>query len=152
MSKFVATSSRNNSAPNGAVIDILQQIYSNVKTAKACIENIRPNGENKRGGQLVLVVECVRVSGCLENNQRIKAQRIKTRGMRWTAFSPEDLCGRGVSFLAASETSSCTGKSSVSRDFRDGEPFSEGEPFPGGNRFARNSSENRGVLAVLYIF
>lgn len=47
MSKFVATSSRNNSASNGAVIDILQQIYSNMKTAKACIENIRPNGEKR---------------------------------------------------------------------------------------------------------
>lgn len=75
----------------------------------------------------------------------MRAQRIKRSGIRWIAFSPDDLWCMLISFLVASEMGSYMGKSS------DAEVFSGVEPIAAGKRLTKNSSEAREVLADLYI-
>lgn len=83
----------------------------------------------------------------LEKIQRTKPQRTNTSGMRWTAFSPDELCWGAISFLEVeSEMELYIGKSSEAAAFRGG-----GEPISVGNRFTKNSSEARVVLNDLCI-
>lgn len=80
----------------------------------------------------------------VEQTQRIKAQRNKVRGIKWTAFTPGDLNCNPISFLASLLLLN-KGKT-LEASF-----FNGGELMESGSKSTENSSKLREVLEDLYI-